>query len=122
MATLSNFSCSVSVSCTFSPWKIIANFPRLSDLNELADFIFFTLLLDLLATPILFLGRNTFSLLVFFNSTVGFFGTLIGVFFLGGTKFGVWEREIIGLVGGVKAPILLMLVVLLILNPVSFAS
>ena len=58
----------------------------------------------------------------FFNSMVGFLGTLIGSFFLGGTKFGVLEREIIGLVGGVMALIFLVLVVLLILDPVSFAS
>ena len=55
------------------------------------------------------------------HSMVGFLGTLIGSFFLGGKKFGVLESEIIGLVGGVMAPILLVLVVLLILDPVSFA-
>ena len=57
MANLSTFLV-VSVSCTFHLKIIIF---RLSDLNESADLIFFTLFLDLLAALILFLGCETFS-------------------------------------------------------------
>ena len=92
MANLSNFSCSVSVSCTFPLGRLLPISPDYQILTT-CRFYLFTLLLDSLATLFFFFWAAKLFLYGFFLTRRSVFWDTYWSVLFRGTKFGVWERS-----------------------------